>query len=97
MLNPGCMTRVFQSGTVSYLVRFSSIIDTPLPRAVRSEGGSECRQASSSPNGSLESAIGPEGRASSPEAKIERSPTPTLSVTPTDETRSTDGGADSTD
>ena len=100
MLNPGCMTRVFQSGTVSSLV-FAlvprSIIDTPLPRAVRSEGGSECRQASASPNSSLESAIGPEGRASSPEAKIERSPTPTLSVTPTDETRSTDGGADSTD
>jgi hypothetical protein len=100
MLIPGCMTRVFNSGTVSFLVRFSASrtdIDTPLPRAVRSEGGSECRQASASPNSALESPISPEGRASSPDAKIERSPTPTLSVTPTDETRSTDGGADSTD
>jgi hypothetical protein len=75
-------------------------IDTRLPRAVRSEGGSECRQASASPNGALESAVGSiEARAGSLEAKIERSPTPTLSVTPTDETRSSDGasGADSTD
>lgn len=70
-----------------------------LNRHLRSEGGSECRQASASPNSVLESAIiGTEARASSPDAKIERSPTPTLSVTPTDETRSTDdGGADSTD
>ncbi|KAH9083875.1 hypothetical protein EDB83DRAFT_2212606 [Lactarius deliciosus] len=66
-------------------------------RAVRSEGGSECRQASASPNGVLDSAIGTEARPKSPEAKIERSPTPPLSVTPTEDNRSTDGGADSTD
>jgi hypothetical protein len=72
--------------------------DTRLPRAVRSEGGSECRQASASPNSALDSAVGTDARARSPEAKTERSPTPTLSVTPTDETRSTDGAsADSTD
>ena len=72
-------------------------VDMCLPRAVRSEGGSECRQASASPNGTLEAAVGTEPRARSPEAKTERSPTPTLSVTPTDETRSSDGGADSAD
>lgn len=67
---------------------------------VRSEGGSECRQASASPNGVLDTAIGTEARAKSPEAKIERSPTPTLSVTPTEDTGSTgstDGGADIAD
>lgn len=73
------------------------VTDTRPPRAVRSEGGSECRQASASPNSALESTAGTETRAISPDAKIERSPTPTLSITPTDETRSTDGGADSTD
>jgi hypothetical protein len=65
--------------------------------AVRSEGGSECRQASGSPIGILDSAIGMEARAKSPEAKTERSPTPTLSVTPTEDTGSTDGGADPSD
>ena len=63
--------------------------------AVRSEGGSECRQASASPNGIAESAVGHE--AYSPSAKIERSPTPPLSVTPTEDNQSTDGGADSAD
>jgi hypothetical protein len=65
---------------------------------VRSEGGSECRQVSVCPNGGLDSAIGMEAR-KSPEAKIERSPTPTLSesVTPTEDTGSTDGGADPSD
>lgn len=66
-------------------------------RAVRSEGGSECRQASASPNGVSESALGIDARPTSPETKIERSPTPPLSVTPTEDNRSTDGGADSAD
>jgi hypothetical protein len=48
------------------------------------------------PNGGLDSAIGMEAR-KSPGAKIERSPTPTFSVTPTEDTGSTDGGADPSD
>ena len=94
------LSRVFRD-TVSFPYSFQCIMHRiymlSFVCAVRSEGGSECRQASASPNGVFDSAIGMEARGKSPEAKIERSPTPTHSVTPTEDTGSTDGGADHSD
>ncbi|KAI0268775.1 hypothetical protein BC834DRAFT_952113 [Gloeopeniophorella convolvens] len=67
-----------------------------LNRHLRSEGGSECRHASASPNGAPETPSGggapADEHAPSP-AKRERSSTPPLSRTPTEENRSSDDGS----